>query len=108
MALPWGDARTQFQLVRAQVISEVGKGVSRRKIFEALLSEGKISMSEKTFYKIAAKALNPKAETSSGSAIDPTRGEGGSGASSPLEPLSPAQPKAKGRFQMASQIPDYD
>ena len=107
MALPWGNARTQFQLVRAQVISEIGKGVPRRKIFEALRKEGKISMSRSIFYEHAAKALNPKPETTCGSAIDPTAQEGGSGLETPQSPLLPAKSAGKSRFQMADEIPDY-
>ncbi|SDR45190.1 hypothetical protein SAMN04515695_5518 [Pseudovibrio sp. Tun.PSC04-5.I4] len=108
MALPWGNARTQFQLVRAQVEAELGRGVSKRKIFEALRDEGKIDMTKRTFYKYAAKALNPMAELAQGSAIGPPPKTGGSRTNSPPVPLLPSQPAAKNRFQMASKIPDYE
>ncbi|MGH0004361.1 hypothetical protein ACQU0X_30195 [Pseudovibrio ascidiaceicola] len=107
MALPWGDARSQFQLVRAQVISEYGKGVSNRKIFEALRDEGKISMCEKTFYKYAAMALKNMTETPSGSAVEPPPKAEERGSNTPLDPLSISQRRPTGRFQMAPKIKDY-
>ncbi|KZL20414.1 hypothetical protein PsAD2_01457 [Pseudovibrio axinellae] len=108
MALPWGDARAQFQLVRAHVETEIGRGVSKRTIFEALSSEGKINMSKTAFYKYAAKALNPKPDLPPGSAIVPPSKTGGSGSTTPRDSPLPSQPKGTNRFQMASKIPDYD
>ncbi|KZK84202.1 hypothetical protein PsAD46_03462 [Pseudovibrio sp. Ad46] len=108
MALPWGDARAQFQLVRAHVEAEIGRGISKRKIFEALSSKGKIDMAEKTFYECAAKALNPKSELAPGSAIVPPPKTGGSGSITPQDSSPPSQPKGTNRFQMADSIKDYD
>ncbi|KZK87621.1 hypothetical protein PsW64_00918 [Pseudovibrio sp. W64] len=108
MALPWGDARAQFQLVRAHVEAEIGRGVSTRTIFEALRDEGKIDMAKKTFYKYAAKALNLKPELAPGSAIVPPPKTGGSGSNTPQDPLLPSQPKGTNRFTMADSIKDYD
>ncbi len=108
MALAWGNARTQFQLVRAQVEAELEKGMSKRQIFEALRNEGKISMTEITFYKYAAKALNPNADSMRGKAIAPSHDKGGSGSSNPQTPLLPDRSRDKNRFQMDDDIPSYD
>ncbi len=108
MALPWGDARAQFQLVRAHVEAEIGRGVSKRTIFEALLSEGKISMTLPAFYKCAAKDLNPKSELAPGSAIVPPPKTGGSGSNTPQDSPPPSQPRGSNRFTMADSIKDYD
>ncbi|MGH0004732.1 TraK family protein [Pseudovibrio ascidiaceicola] len=108
MALPWGDARAQFQLVRAHVETEIGRGVSTRTIFEALLNEGKINMAKKTFYKYAAKALNPKSELAPGSAIVPPPKTRRGGSNTPQDSLLQTQPKATNRFTMADSIKDYD
>ncbi len=108
MALPWGDARTQFQLVRAHVEAEIGRGVSKHRIFEALLAEGKISMSRASFYNCAAKALNPMPKSSSGGAIVPPPQAEQERASPTKGPLLTSQPEGNGRFQMADEIPNYD
>ncbi|QUS59089.1 hypothetical protein KGB56_26095 (plasmid) [Pseudovibrio brasiliensis] len=108
MALPWGEARAEFQLVRAHVEAEIGRGVSKRRIFEALSKKGKITMSIQTFYKCAAKALNPKPNSPSGGAIAPPPQAEQERASPTNGPLLTSQPEGKSRFQMADDIPNYD
>ncbi|WP_213475601.1 TraK family protein [Thalassospira tepidiphila] len=51
MAGIWGQARIELLALQDEILAELEKGVSARQIFDQLFSDGRITISRRSFYR---------------------------------------------------------
>ena len=51
MAGTWGQARIELLALQDEILAEIDKGISARQIFDQLSSDGRITISRRSFYR---------------------------------------------------------